>query len=395
MVLQRGLHDGGEGLAHFRLEPLVDFLLRPEIAVAVLDPLEVRRGDAGAVREDVGDDEDAVLVQVAMRFGLGRAVGAFDHDLRADRRRVAERDLVLERRGDEDVDVQREELLVGERLRARETVHGVVLLRVLEQLRDVEAGGVVDAALPVGDGDDAGADAGEELRRNRADVAESLDGDGGPVDVEAHVLGRLARDDHHAAAGRLVTAERAAHFERLPRHHRRRRVSDVHAVGVHDPRHHLLVGVDVGSGDVLFGTDGVDDFGNVAARERFELAPRHLGRIADDPALAAAERDVRDGALPRHPAGERRHFVERDARVVAEAALRGAERDVVLHPVAGEDLDLAVVHLHRATDGDLSLGVGEDLPDAGVEIENAGGDVELLEHVLEQRSLRLNHARRV
>ena len=103
-----------------------------------------------------------------------------------------------------------------------------------------------------------------------------------------------------------------------------------------------------------------------------------MRRIADDAALAAAERDVRDGALPRHPRGQRRDLVERDAGVIADAALGRTERDVVLHAVAGEDLDLAVVHLHRARDDDLALGVGEDLPDAGLEVEDARRLVELL-----------------
>jgi hypothetical protein len=51
--------------------------------------------------------------------------------------------------------------------------------------------------------------------------------------------------------------------------------------------------------------------------------------------------------------------------VIADAALGRSERDVVLHPVAGEDLDLAVVHLDRARDDDLAFRVGEDAPDAG------------------------------
>ena len=58
----------------------------------------------------------------------------------------------------------------------------------------------------------------------------------------------------------------------------------------------------------------------------------------------------------------------------------GPERDVVLHAIAGEDLDLAVVHLHGTRDDDLPLGMREDLPDAGIEVEDAGGAVELLEH---------------
>ena len=197
------------------------------------------------------------------------------------------------------------------------------------------------------------------------------------------VLGGLARDDHDAAAGRLAAAERAAHLDRLAGDHRRRRVADVHAVGVHDPRHDLIVGVDVGRGHVLLGSDRVDDFRDVAARQRLELAPRHPRGIADDAALAAAERDVRDGALPRHPGGQRRDLVERHVGVIADAALRRTERDVVLHAVAGEDLDLAVVHLDRARDRDLPFRVREDFPDAGLEAEQPRRSVELLEHRVE------------
>ena len=222
--------------------------------------------------------------------------------------------------------------------------------------------------------------AGQQIRRDRPDVAESLHGDRRALDVEAEMLRRLARDDHHAAAGGLAAAERAAHLDRLAGDDGRRRVADVHAVGVHHPRHDLIVGVDVGRGHVLLRPDRVDDLGDVAPRQRLELALRHPRRVADDAALAAAEGDVRDRALPRHPGRERRDLVERDVGVIADAALGRTERDVVLDAVAGEDLDLAVVHLHRTRDDDLPLGMREDPPDAGLEVEDAGGAVELLEH---------------
>ena len=73
--------------------------------------------------------------------------------------------------------------------------------------------------------------------------------------------------------------------------------------------------------------------------------------------------------------------------VVADAALGRSERHAVLHAVAGEDFDLAVVHLHRARDRDLPLGMREDLPDARLEIEKPRGVVELLEHRVEDRSV--------
>ena len=197
------------------------------------------------------------------------------------------------------------------------------------------------------------------------------------------MLGGLARHDHHAAAGGFAAAQRAAHLDRLAGHDRRRGIADVHAVGVHHPRHDLIVGVDVGRGHVLVGADRVDDLRDVAPGQRLELAPRHARRVADDAALAAAEGHVRHRALPRHPRGERRDLVERDVGVVADAALGRTERDVVLHAVAGEDLDLAVVHLHRARHRDLPLRVRQDFPDAGVEPQQPRRSVELLEHRVE------------
>ena len=67
-----------------------------------------------------------------------------------------------------------------------------------------------------------------------------------------------------------------------------------------------------------------------------------------------------------------------DVLVVADAALGRAAAEVVLDAVAGEDLDGAVVHLHREVDGELAPGLPQDLAQAGVEVEPLGGEVELL-----------------
>ena len=158
----------------------------------------------------------------------------------------------------------------------------------------------------------------------------------------------------------------------------------VHRVGVHHPRHHALVRVHVGRRNVGVGTERVDDARRVAAREPLELAGAHLERIADHAALRAAERQVHDGALPRHPRRERLHFLERHLHVEADAALGRPARRVVQHAVAGEHLDLAVVHHHRDRDGDLLLGVAQHLVQAGLEIEQLGRAVEARHHRLER-----------
>ena len=108
-------------------------------------------------------------------------------------------------------------------------------------------------------------------------------------------------------------------------------VSKIHAIT-------RAVGADVGRGDVLLRADLVDDLARVAARHPLELGARELLRVDDDAALRAAERDAHERALPRHPHRERLDLVERDVRVVADAALRRAARDVVRDAVALEDV---------------------------------------------------------
>ena len=70
-------------------------------------------------------------------------------------------------------------------------------------------------------------------------------------------------------------------------------------------------------------------------------------RIADHAAFAAAERNVDHGAFPGHPGSQRAHFVQRHVGRKADAALGGAARDGMLHAIAGEDFEPAVVELHR------------------------------------------------
>jgi hypothetical protein len=64
----------------------------------------------------------------------------------------------------------------------------------------------------------------------------------------------------------------------------------------------------------------------------------------------------------------------------SDTALCRAERDVVLDSVPCEHFDRAVVHLHRTRHDNLTLGFGEDFPDAGIEVQDAGRHFEFLQH---------------
>src|SRR5206468_4100780 len=132
---------------------------------------------------------------------------------------------------------------------------------------------------------------------------------------------RLADAEQHAAPGGLATAGGPADLERLAGHDRVLGAPLVHRVGVDDPGHDLLVGVDVGGRHVALGAEQVGEIGRVAAGQALQLAARHLRGVADDAALAAAEGDVDDLALPGHPGRQRLDLLERHVRVVADAAL--------------------------------------------------------------------------
>src|SRR5438552_6132943 len=90
-----------EAFGHDVVEALVDFGLGPEVAHAVLDPLEVAGGDAAGVGEDVGDDEDALVREDLVGDGGCGAVGAFAEDLAADAFGVFAGDDVFGGGGDE------------------------------------------------------------------------------------------------------------------------------------------------------------------------------------------------------------------------------------------------------------------------------------------------------
>ena len=141
-------------------------------------------------------------------------------------------------------------------------------------------------------------------------------------------------------AGRLVAAERAADRERLAGDDAEHRVALVHRVRVEDPRHHRWRRCRRPGAGMSF-SGPISLMISVVKRRviRSSSRAREQLRVADDAALGAAERQAHQRALPRHPHRERLDLVERDAGVVADAALRRAARDVVRDALAREDAD--------------------------------------------------------
>jgi hypothetical protein len=102
------------------------------------------------------------------------------------------------------------------------------------------------------------------------------------------------------------------------------------------------------------------------------------GRELDAP-LAAAERDVVERALVRHPRRQRLYLVEGDLFVVPDAPLVRTQDIAVLNPVALEHLVLSAVHADREVDDELVLGLRQDVADRGGQTRDGGGAIELFE----------------
>ena len=78
---------------------------------------------------------------------------------------------------------------------------------------------------------------------------------------------------------------------------------------------------------------------------------RELQRIDGNAPFGAAVGKIDDGRFPGHQRRQRTDFVQIDLRMVAQAALHRPARIVVLHPVADERGQFAVVQL----DGNFHL----------------------------------------
>src|SRR5260370_38226771 len=74
--------------------------------------------------------------------------------------------------------------------------------------------------------------------------------------------------------------------------------------------------------------------------------------INPDAPLGAAIGEAYQRAFPAHPDRKRRHLADIDAGGKAGAALGGTEGEMMLHPIALEHRDRAVVTVDRAGDGD-------------------------------------------
>src|ERR1700677_3317158 len=146
--------DIGEAFGHDGVETLVDLGLGPEVAHAVLHPLEVAGGDAAGVGEDVGDDEDSLFGEDVVGDHGGGAIGALAEDAAAQVAGVAAGDDVFAGGGDKDLALARDEFSGIGGLGPGKAGDGPGLGAMREESGNVDAGGVEEAAIDFSDADD-------------------------------------------------------------------------------------------------------------------------------------------------------------------------------------------------------------------------------------------------
>ncbi len=212
-----------------------------------------------------------------------------------------------------------------------------------------------------------------------SNVAEALDRAGGLRGVNAELLHSFADEDDDAEAGGFGAAQGTAAANGLAGNGARNVFAAEDGVFIHEPAHILSVGAHVRGRDVDAVTESVIEGADITADQTFAFADGEIARINNDAALAAAERDVRDGAFPGHLHGQHADSVDGFVGSEAETAFVRAQSVVVLYAEAVEDLQGAVIHADRDADVIFFLGGAAVLAGFGIQIEHIGDSLELLE----------------
>ena len=307
----------------------------------------------------------------------GGAVGRLGNDAGLHGFGVVQSDDVFERRGNQDVALHGQQLVIADARRAGHTDNCPRTLLVADGFDGIDAAGICHPAASVTQSNDFRFLLSEQARGSGASIAETLNGNGRATQRNLLHLARFFDDVEQAAGGGLAAALRTPDRNGFAGDDAMGGMADGHGIGVHDPGHGLRVGVNIRRGNVHGRSDDRQNFAGVTARHAFELTLGHALGIANHAALGASEGHVDGGGFPGHPSRQRFYFIERDVGVIADAALAWPARHVVLHAEAGKHLNLAIVHLRRQGNFQHALGSAQNLPQAGIELQEFRCHVEL------------------
>ncbi len=219
-----------------------------------------------------------------------------------------------------------------------------------------------------------------------ADIAEPLDHAGGIVEIDRELLHHPPGEMCDAAPGGFAAAQRAAGGDRLAGDDLGHGAALVHRIGVHEPGHHLLVGAHVRRHHVGVRPDKGNHLLHVAPRQPLQFALGNRGEIDPHPALGAAIGQTDQRAFPAHPDRQCSDLADIDRRREPGAALGRAEGEVMLHAIALEYRDRAVVAMDRTRDGDRPFRQQNAVALVHRNRQMIGNDAELVHRHVENRT---------
>src|SRR5258707_7224713 len=148
---------------------------------------------------------------------------------------------------------------------------------------------------------------------------------------------------NHASPCRLPPAIGSANTHRLPGHYFGHCVSYMRRIGVHKPRHHLLIGSHIWTHYIRTWTDERYHFLHVPARQAFELAHGELPWFSSDSPFCAAIGQACDRTLPAHPHCERGDLTQSNRFREPRSALSRPHGKMMLHPITLKDFGGTIV----------------------------------------------------
>src|ERR1700739_423947 len=144
-VLKRSLHDV--------LKLFVDHRLLPEIALAILHPLEVRGGHSASVTQDIWNDENFLFGQDLVSSGGGWAIRSLGEDFALHAVGIATGDLIFRGSRDENFTIGYQQFGGIVLLRAGKAVDRTLALAELPHTLNVDSVGVVHSTAYFRDAD--------------------------------------------------------------------------------------------------------------------------------------------------------------------------------------------------------------------------------------------------
>ena len=98
----------------------------------------------------------------------------------------------------------------------------------------------------------------EQQSSYSTDVATSLHNDASRTRRHVEALDGFVDYEEQSSASRFPAPPRSSQVDWFPRNHGGNRVTSMHGIGVHDPRHRLLISVHVRRGNIFLGPDEVE-----------------------------------------------------------------------------------------------------------------------------------------